>query len=399
MFCFAVASRSKGLLIALPLNSLSSDLLLDANLTDDEGLIGPSREFEADLVEEPEEGPPMKVGIETKFLVVDVSDTALQSMREYDPVTDMHEDIKSFSDERPFDLPALGDILTEVAQWISSVSTGRLHFYSAREEQPTASVAPKKTQKRITNNQIAVQLAALAAQVHAFYPTGADEEAPSHGSRGWIPTCRSCCRSLTWNPCYPKNSVLVVDPGCKRTFSRSEGYFPCRTTSEGSCTDPQVRCHRCGSSRRVRYARSTDGSRRDANDCVRHIPTEFGHNAFGVASHLRRRNCRSADGSLSRGFHEYQGRRKARENAERFGQQDQQLLSPSRATALQENVPGQRATALSFLKEVELLSTKKGEIKPKGQPNPKSSPEAPESPSPKRRPKFPKKPAASPQGS
>ena len=49
----------------------------------------------------------MKVGIQTKVLVVDVSDTALQSMREYDPVTDMHEDIRSFLDERPFDLPAL----------------------------------------------------------------------------------------------------------------------------------------------------------------------------------------------------------------------------------------------------------------------------------------------------
>ena len=162
-FVLPVASRSKGLLIAVPLNSLSTDL--DSNLTEDEGVIGPSREFEAELVEEPEEGPPMKVGIQTKVLVVDVSDTALQSMREYDPVTDMHEDIRSFLDERPFDLPALGDILTDVAQWISSVSKGRIHFYSAREEQPAPSVVPKKTQKRITNNQIAEQLAALAAQV------------------------------------------------------------------------------------------------------------------------------------------------------------------------------------------------------------------------------------------
>ena len=37
--------------------------------------------------------------------------------------------------------------------------------------------------------------------------------------------------------------------------------------------------------------------------------------------------------------------------------------------------PSWAATALSFLKEVELLSTKKGEIKPKGQPNPKEKTE------------------------
>ena len=165
-FVLPVANRSKGLLIALPLQCLSSDLLLDANLVEDDGLLGPSREFEAELVEEPEDGPPARVGVITKFLVVDVSDTALQSMREYDPVTDMLEDIRPFAEGRPTDLPELSDILSDVAQWISSENAGRIHFYSAREEPPQASTPAKKsTQKRITNIQIAEQLSALAAQV------------------------------------------------------------------------------------------------------------------------------------------------------------------------------------------------------------------------------------------
>ena len=79
-FVLPVASRSKGLLVAVPLNCLSAEILLDANLLEDEGVLGPSREFEAELVEEPEDGPPERVGVIAKFLVVDVSDTALQSM-------------------------------------------------------------------------------------------------------------------------------------------------------------------------------------------------------------------------------------------------------------------------------------------------------------------------------
>lgn len=54
--------------------------------------------------------------------------------------------------------------------------------------------------------------------------------------------------------------------------------------------------------------------------------------------------------------------------------------------------PAWSATALSYLKEVDLLSSKKQEIKnPKGGP-PKAAPADPENPKPKGRPKFPKKP-------
>ena len=60
------------------------------------------------------------------------------------------------------------------------------------------------------------------------------------------------------------------------------------------------------------------------------------------------------------------------------------------------------ACALAFLKEVDVLSTKKTELKiprvvpPKpGAPKP-SDPDPAESPSPRRRPKFPKKPKGSP---
>ena len=55
-------------------------------------------------------------------------------------------------------------------------------------------------------------------------------------------------------------------------------------------------------------------------------------------------------------------------------------------------LPAWAATALSYLKEVDLLSSKKQEIKnPKGAP-PKAAPADPENPKPKGRPRFCKKP-------
>ena len=165
MFCFACYWSWGGLLIAIPKGVVSEEALLDANLLEDDGIVGPSKEFEAELLEEPEEGAPFRTGVRCPFLVLDVSAEVLPLLREYDPVTDMHEVVRPFSEDRPQDLPEVRDVLEEVTLWISSITDGRLNFYSAREEPvPTAS-SKKPAPKRITNNQIASQLAALAAQV------------------------------------------------------------------------------------------------------------------------------------------------------------------------------------------------------------------------------------------
>lgn len=512
-FVLPVASRSKGLLIAVPLNSLSSDLLLDLNLTEDEGVIGPPREFEADLVEEPEEGPPVKVGIQTKLIVVDVSDTALQSMREYDPVTDMHEDIRSFSEDRPFDLPALGDILTEVAQWISSVSSGRIHFYSAREEQPTPSVIPKKAQKRITNNQIAEQLAALSAQVQLLStqqelmkksqamgaevgsPHAEAVAGPSLGIHA-TPKIPSLSSTLVAKgpPAVQKVASLVGPPPKVRApipkFDVTVAAPPEELGLPGQQTDPAemqsivsaisqqslaithlvshltsghaIADLQTGASTGV--STSTKGvARREKmqSDLANKTSNYF----LQVEQQLFKRMCPArvvpssleeialSGASMTSYAERYGGFRGQRDLGLIFwiashamdaaASNDFDLTKEYLAIlmacleqstmdgnwnvayvlSLLEEPPPQlfmdkmttpgavarpfaplvppawAATALSFLKEVELLSTKKGEIKPKGQPNPKSSPDAPESPSPKRRPKFPKKPAAPPQGS
>ena len=59
--------------------------------------------------------------------------------------------------------------------------------------------------------------------------------------------------------------------------------------------------------------------------------------------------------------------------------------------------PSWAATSLAYLKEIELLVTRKGEVKPARTPKPTSTePDEENSPSPKRRPKFPKKPKADP---
>ena len=164
-FVLPVISRGGGVLIALPLGVLSDETILDANLLEGDGIVGPNKEFEAELMEESEEGTSSRTGSRCSFLVLDVSAEALPLLREYDPVTDMHENIRLFSEERPQDLPEVRDVLEEVTSWIASVSEGRLNFYSAREEPVPAPSTKKPQPKRITNNQIASQLAALASQV------------------------------------------------------------------------------------------------------------------------------------------------------------------------------------------------------------------------------------------
>lgn len=56
--------------------------------------------------------------------------------------------------------------------------------------------------------------------------------------------------------------------------------------------------------------------------------------------------------------------------------------------------PTWAAVALAYVKEIDILSTRKGEIKKDAAPSAKAAPDASNSPSPKRKPRFPKKPKA-----
>ena len=169
-FVLPLMSRDGGMLLAVPMQVLSDNSLLDAANNEEESFLGPSREFTAELVSENDEGAEVAVGERQDFLVVDVTDQVLESIREYDPVTDSTETIVPYSNDRPEALVAVGDVLPDVAAWLENISgdQGRLNFYSAREEQEPVPAAPKVKKaaaKKITTAFLAEQMSSMMAQI------------------------------------------------------------------------------------------------------------------------------------------------------------------------------------------------------------------------------------------
>ena len=97
-----VIPRKEGFLLAIPENFLQADVVTDALFAADGSLFGPYRDFVAPLIEEDESGlGTVNVGVEARFLVIDVSHAGLEFLREYDPVTDPSGDHMVFSVDRP----------------------------------------------------------------------------------------------------------------------------------------------------------------------------------------------------------------------------------------------------------------------------------------------------------
>ena len=166
-FALPVQSRPGGFLVAIPTGSLSNFATAAAAM-DEEGLLGPSSEFQASLIEEDEEGNTHPVGEACTFLVIDCDDKVLEGFRKYDPVTDSTEAVLPFHDQHTAALPAIGEALDSIREWIEGLAATKLGFYSAREE-PEESPKPKPampkkttTAKRITTSALAEQVAALA---------------------------------------------------------------------------------------------------------------------------------------------------------------------------------------------------------------------------------------------
>ena len=171
-FALPLMGRNGGMLLALPSHAIADASLLDAGLQEDDGLLGPSREFSADLIAEDDAGAEVSLGIRQEFIVADFSDLVLTLLREYDPVTDSTEEILGFSTDRAETLVAVGDVLPDVTSWLENVlgEQGRLNFYSAREEQEAEVPAVPKTArkaapKKVTTSQLAEQMASMMAQI------------------------------------------------------------------------------------------------------------------------------------------------------------------------------------------------------------------------------------------
>ena len=190
-YVLPLKSRPGGFLLAVPSGVIADDSVLEALLSvEEQEMLGPSTSFDAVLIGEDEQGEVAEVGATCKVLVIDLLDSALEQIRDYDPVTDAFESILPFHDDHPQCIPQVSSIADELAQWIEKMAFERLNFYSAREELPSPSVkgvaakkAPgaKRTGK-VTTAMLADQVSALSAQMQLISQQYSDfQKATSHG--------------------------------------------------------------------------------------------------------------------------------------------------------------------------------------------------------------------------
>ena len=210
VFALPLEFRYGGLLLALPAQSILNSVLELGQSGADELMFGPSSSFSVPLVEEQEDfSGAVSLGLEAQVLVVDVQDDALQSVREYDPVTDSLIDITGFSVDHPQSLPDFQALLPRVKAWLVQRTDDRSVFYSAQEDQtlPDGGTTPKaagvpgakrSAQKRVTNASLAEQLSTLVAQMQvlaqrqdrlekAGASSAGDVPEPAHGRSAKLP--------------------------------------------------------------------------------------------------------------------------------------------------------------------------------------------------------------------
>ena len=182
-YVLPIMQRAGGFLAAVPNDFLSDELLLDSAVDGHEGVLGPSKVFEALLMEEDDQNNVVTTDYVNSFLVVDILDVALKEMHEFDQTTDDAEAIVPFEDSMPAAIPKVSDAVAKVLEWVDAAITGRAHFYSAREEQvPVATPKRSSGPKKISNAALVEQMNALAAQVQLLtemQKQAIQEKAPS----------------------------------------------------------------------------------------------------------------------------------------------------------------------------------------------------------------------------
>ena len=164
-YAIALEFRRGGLLLAMPPDVLSAQILQDGQLGAEDSLFGPNSKFSSPLVEEAEDFSLVPTGIEAESVVVDVNDDVLGFCREYDPVTDSLT-------TNPSSLPDVIVLLSKAKTWLEERHDERSGFYTAQEDpvnppKAAQNVATKKANaaKRITNIMLSEQLGALTAQL------------------------------------------------------------------------------------------------------------------------------------------------------------------------------------------------------------------------------------------
>ena len=320
-FCFLlpIMQRQGGILAAIPLGFLSEEVLIDAAEEGNDGVVGPSKDFEAALVEEDEAGQIVESGYSKAFVVVDLTDACLANLKDYDPVTDT--DVFPFEETMPAALPRVADIVQNVMEWIEATSLSRVNFYSAREEQAVPAAPKRAAPKKVSNAALVEQLSNDWGTTEAFVPVC---------DSGWcFALCRSCSRSRSWR-------------------HTGEQTASCFKWSWDSSKYPQESSRSFGSPSKNEDGRDSNSSTSEAEggrakgDCGggdrgdhAGSPCQpiFGHHGSGGSSDKwRRRNARSFFFRRSAPGLIFSRSRSEGENAVGIGKQEFQLLLGSATT-------------------------------------------------------------------
>lgn len=186
-YAIPIQSRRGGMLLALPMQALDNDKLIEQMAGEGEEMIGPSKSFVANLLVEDEAGESKDTGVSCRFMVVDMTDDVLFYLRDFDSETDDPMAIVPYDLNYPMGVPDLSSLPTSVKEWASGQQVGRANFYSAREEpeDPVPVPLPKKAAaKRASTSALAEQLALLAQRVESLAEIQSKMMAPSPAVAG-----------------------------------------------------------------------------------------------------------------------------------------------------------------------------------------------------------------------
>lgn len=102
VFALPILSREGGLLLAVPVASFASNALDAGQREDENSVLGPSFVTGASMVEESETGEIVAVdSYPIDVLLIDVADSFLGAVTDYDPAGDAGADIMPFDEEYP----------------------------------------------------------------------------------------------------------------------------------------------------------------------------------------------------------------------------------------------------------------------------------------------------------
>lgn len=148
-FALAVMRRAEGVLLAMPCDSLPSEVLESGNQEDTTGVFGPSTTITVPGVVQ-DNGVQSQTGEDVQVLIIDCGRGVVSFLR---PIGIDEELDFGFSVDQPMTLPSSDGLLAEAEKWVSSIS-GRPNFYTAESaaESPVegtrAVLLPKRPPRR-----------------------------------------------------------------------------------------------------------------------------------------------------------------------------------------------------------------------------------------------------------